>query len=410
MTVNNLSRFWQAIESLPSLAAVTADWELMVGDEFALVRPFLRPRPERAESFPRPNGLPYEVVEHGGSEFVGVCHETGNTLALTSNQLVIYELDRERLAGCVADMFGINRTGAGSDRSSRLVHLGWFTSAASTRYACLLAFPIESNDVHAIAAQLIAEGQAPFILFAPTRQWARRHVQTHLKFHGCVFVSLVEVVSCTIPGRLEAKEFLDTAVARATGVVSVVAGVPTPEPRRNVFQLNGDVWTLTFSDKTLQLRDRLGLRYIAHLIGSKGREVEAAVLKAGAKGAPAVKPSAGTEILDRQGFEACRADYEDLVEQLEEAKGFNDVARQEQLQGRLNALAEQLKAAQGFGGRRRKVGDESASVRTSVKNAISGAIEQIQKKHADLARHLDTFISTGHTLCYSPHPDVDWDL
>lgn len=196
-----------------------------------------------------------------------------------------------------------------------------------------------------------------------------------------------------------------------------VEGVQTPlvelpaTLERNTFRFEGDLWTLTFVTKTVRLKDSLGLKYIAQLLASKHRYIDAAALRSAATGNVRVQPSAGFEILDRQAFQEYQAEYDSLTEQLAEAKEFNDLAKQECLQGQLHLLAEQLKAARGFGSRRRKVKDEMANVRTAVKNAISRAIEkQIGKAHPQLARHLDLSIRTGQSPCYSPDPDVDWEL
>lgn len=63
--MNSLKRFWQAVELLPTLAAVEAEWLALLRGEYGLIKPFLRPRKDRASSFPRlDGGLPYQVVEH----------------------------------------------------------------------------------------------------------------------------------------------------------------------------------------------------------------------------------------------------------------------------------------------------------------------------------------------------------
>jgi hypothetical protein len=197
----------------------------------------------------------------------------------------------------------------------------------------------------------------------------------------------------------------------ATGIVKVTAPVADEEHGRNVFRMEGEVWTLSFADQTIRLKDSLGLKYIAQLLASKGRAIDAATLRSVATGNAFIKPLDGIELLDHQGILAYKAEYEDLTAQLEEAKEFNDVAKQEQIQRKLHWIAEAIEAARGFGGRPRRSKDERSIVRTSIKNAITRAIEgQIRKKHPDLARHLDTFIRTGQSLWYAPDPDLDWEL
>jgi hypothetical protein len=159
------------------------------------------------------------------------------------------------------------------------------------------------------------------------------------------------------------------------------------------------------------VKDSLGLKYMAQLLASKGREIDAATLRSVATGNALIKPRVGINVLDQQGFQEYQAEVESLTAELEEAKEFNDLARQEQIQTEIYNIAEAIEKARGYGGRTRKSKDEKSNVRTSVKNAITRAIEnQIRPQHSDLARHLDTFIQTGNSLRYSPDPHVDWEL
>jgi hypothetical protein len=288
--------------------------------------------------------------------------------------------------------------------------LGGFTSATQTRYEVFLAFPHEAVDLHVIATELIAEKQAPFILLAPTRRWLRRAAESALRINSCIFVCLKETIAAGRGGRLQLTEPLDAIIARATGVIRMAAAEPVMPSSRNTFQLEGDIWALTFAGKTIRLKDSLGLKCIAHLIAKKRCEIDAALLRAIVNGHILVKPAAGIEVLDRQAIERYRADYEDLLFQMEEAKENNDFARQEQIQTKIDALTRQLTSATGLGGRIRKSKDEFANARTSLTNAINRTIKRIQQKHADLARHLDNSIRTGQSFCYAPETEVVWDL
>ena len=41
--MTNLKRFWQAVESLPSLAAVESEWLSLLHGDYNLIKPFMRP-------------------------------------------------------------------------------------------------------------------------------------------------------------------------------------------------------------------------------------------------------------------------------------------------------------------------------------------------------------------------------
>ncbi|HEY7424642.1 MAG TPA: hypothetical protein VH682_10470 [Gemmataceae bacterium] len=122
--MNELKQFWQAIESLPGIAAVAAEWQAWLEDEFDWAKRLLRPRSALAASYPRLDGcgLPYEVVEHDTDDLVGVCRETGETIPLIKGQLVVYELESET--------WGID-----SPRSSVSTGTDHLMTGASTRSA-----------------------------------------------------------------------------------------------------------------------------------------------------------------------------------------------------------------------------------------------------------------------------------
>lgn len=137
---NSLRRSWQAIEALPSLAAVEAEGRTLVGDEYDRIGRFLRPGKERASFFPHPDGgLPLQVIEHGRDDLVGVCQETGATIALQPRQLVVYRLDPERLAHQVARALGLATPGRICASDVRLFHPAPFDPPAIQWRCCDLS-------------------------------------------------------------------------------------------------------------------------------------------------------------------------------------------------------------------------------------------------------------------------------
>jgi hypothetical protein len=191
--VVNLDGFWQAIESLPSRAAVEAEWQALVGDAYDWIKPFLKLRRERASSFPRPDGgLPYEVVEHAADDFVGVCPETGETITLNKTQLAVYQLDEQQLADHVAKALGF---GAANIVGSigRLFSLGILRPKGNS-LGVFLMFPRDPAEVESSAAWLISLGHSPFLLITPTRQFLTGDLELRLRSLGSAHLALVEAL------------------------------------------------------------------------------------------------------------------------------------------------------------------------------------------------------------------------
>jgi hypothetical protein len=390
-------------------AAVEAEWGQLLGAEREAVWPLLRPRAERATSFPRlrggPAGVPYEVVRHGPGDCVGVCPETGQTIRLAEADLVVYELDRSLLAARVANALHLRRHGEAVIWEGTTARLGEFSSPAGTSYRVVLALPATSGDLHVLVATLLWSQQQPFLLLAPTRRCLDQVIDARVRQSQSLFYSLSEVLAVSPDGQFRLLEplaglCLDPGKAAPTQWQASAAG--------NEFRLEGDFWTLTFAGQTARLKDRAGMAHIAYLLSHPRREVHVMVLLAVGIGRDLGRPSRGCPVLDEQAREAYRERYDALRGQRDEARDNNDPVRAERVQGEINALSEQLNGALGLGGRPRRAGDDVDRSRQSVSKAVTRMIEAIAKKHEALGRHLDKAIRMGECFRYDPETDLDW--
>jgi len=98
---------------------------------------------------------------------------------------------------------------------------------------------------------------------------------------------------------------------------------------------------------------------------------------------------------------------QEIDEELEEATSFNDPARHEKLGDERQAILDQVKSAQGLGGRVRQKFDAERSRKTVCK-AISRSIEAIEKVHPELGLHLHKSINLGLEVSYFPDIVIDW--
>ena len=81
---------------------------------------------------------------------------------------------------------------------------------------------------------------------------------------------------------------------------------------------------------------------------------------------------------------------DDLRKDLEEAERFNDTSRAERDREEVDALAEQLAAAVGLGGRNRRIGSGAERARSAVTKRIKTSIKRIGETIPSLGRHLAT--------------------
>ena len=115
-------------------------------------------------------------------------------------------------------------------------------------------------------------------------------------------------------------------------------------------------------------------------------------------------------ILDAQAKDQYKRRFDELRNDLEEAERFNDTSRAERDRGEMDALAEQLAAAVGLGGRNRRIGSGAERARSAVTKRIKSSIRRIGETIPSLGRHLATRVRTGYFCSYSPHPErpVAW--
>ncbi len=196
------------------------------------------------------------------------------------------------------------------------------------------------------------------------------------------------------------------------------------ESQENTFRREGDFWTLVFQKQVLRLKHCHGLLFVAHLLQHPDRDFHVAQLvallpSAGAHHTDAVYISrsererlgihsvAGADsnpLLDPTAKAEYRRRIEELREDLEQARRFNDRARTAELEKELEFIGLELSRAVGAGGRDRKHRAENERARVNVTNAIRTLTQKITKEHPSFGRLLRLTIRTGTFCSYRPDP------
>jgi hypothetical protein len=210
---------------------------------------------------------------------------------------------------------------------------------------------------------------------------------------------------------------LGGATARATA--DSLAMVVAFEASRNVFQREGEYWTVVFEGSVVRLRDTKGLRHLARLLAHPGREFHTVDLEAAdsqpappgaraGRGEPelAVRRDLGDAgvLLDATAKATYRARLAELGAELEEAEGFNDPARAAKARQEMDVLVSELARAVGLGGRDRRAAAHAERARLNVTRAIRAAMANLARANPALGRHLAATIRTGRYCAYTPDP------
>jgi hypothetical protein len=204
--MRTLTRFWRSLEALGGCATVTEEWKRMTGEEYELARQFLRSSGELATFFPHedPGICIYRVVTLGPDEHVGLCDETAEQIVLTTEDLIIHELDRRALQRAVAEAFGI-RPADPQDGGRKLPwRLGDFAPVAGYRFPVFLAIPSPRTGLLDAVCRLAAEVPGPFVLLAPTGRCLEEESRLLLRRQQACFLPLAEGTCVDDTGRLVA--------------------------------------------------------------------------------------------------------------------------------------------------------------------------------------------------------------
>jgi hypothetical protein len=195
----------------------------------------------------------------------------------------------------------------------------------------------------------------------------------------------------------------------------------SPTHEESLFLRQNDYWIIRYHGHDALLKSTRGLHYLAVLLREPGRElhVRDLLVRPIAVSTPTALCAnecvmdglyAGVAVLDAQA----KAEYErrinDLRQELDQVKRFNDLQRKTEVQDELQAIAEHLASAVGLGGRYRKTCSDTERARSAVTKCIKKAVREIGEAIPSLGYHLAARIKTGYFCSYNPHPDrpVAW--
>jgi hypothetical protein len=198
----------------------------------------------------------------------------------------------------------------------------------------------------------------------------------------------------------------EALAATATGLLEAAGRAGPGEFRRA-----GAAWTVAYAGRTVRLPDAKGMRDLAVLLSRPGRPVPAAELVAlsgGGRPARAGLAMGADAVLDDQAKQAYRRRVEALDREVADAEDQGDPDRAEKARSERDAIAHELAAALGLGGRDRGLGDPSERARKAVTERIRYSMARIAAVHPELAAHLRASITTGSACAYAPAEPVTW--
>ncbi len=204
-------------------------------------------------------------------------------------------------------------------------------------------------------------------------------------------------------------------LAARYGLDAVVEATPDPAPAiaaaphriEAICRREGETWLIGFDQVTFRLRDRVGLRYLVHLLRQPGEDVYCMDLWCTVRGANGPPPVGGLRepLWDLQTKMAVRAQRAELRAELEEAERNNDIGKCERLRQTIGELEAHLLRAVGKGGKDRYMSREVEKVRSRISHGVNDLVNKtIIEHHPALSRYLHDTVHTGFYCVYQPDP------
>jgi hypothetical protein len=167
----------------------------------------------------------------------------------------------------------------------------------------------------------------------------------------------------------------------------------------------GDYWTIRFAGRTLRIKDSRGVQHLAELLSRPGESIWALELAGGITDSSDAGP-----LLDGTAKRAYEQRLRELEEELADARACADEGRIDAARREMDALARQVAAAVGLGGRDRRAPSAPERARQTVTKAIRSVIRRLAVEHGELGEHLTRCVRTGASCEFVPdrREPVEW--
>jgi tetratricopeptide (TPR) repeat protein len=170
-----------------------------------------------------------------------------------------------------------------------------------------------------------------------------------------------------------------------------------------LFCREGEYWTLGEVRSPVRVRDMVGLKHLALLLGHPDQPFTAGEMSTQQNGGYVHQADTGPA-LDSRATSEYRRRLRELREELDDAEACHDLGRVANAQAEIGAIQEQLARGIGLGMRRRRAGSATERARLNVTRTIRAAIRRIGKHAPNVERYLSSTIRTGRCCSYEPTP------
>ena len=408
--MQQLEYLWHALEERPRLRGVRQELKDSLGSEYDAAARFLCPSGEEAARYPCPfpsgPGCPRHIIKDAGSirAVCGCTPKECSSTVLMRDDTQILQFDNARCGRSLQQLLGVLEATQDEAVDHDIVTLGIVREASSRRLPVVLLMPSSGVAAQALTAKIERKYRQGAILLTPTEYLIDPGTESRLLDSHFRWLTLSELLF--IDGsRLVAPRSLPEILAQQDTPVRGLDGPP-----ESLFRQQQDSWLLSFGGKQARAPHSVGMGYLAEVLRSPGREIEALAL-AGKfdRNVPGVDVGGGIEVADKRTIREAKKLLKEREAELQGLRA-NDWPRKGELEEEIAKIKNYLQRAERADGKIRKAGGQVEKARKAVWIAIQRARDDIQERHPQLAQHVKDSVRTGTKIVYLPKSAVSWDF
>ena len=377
----------------------------LLGNEFEAAAAFLGRTGDLAKRYPCPHpngaGCPRHVLTEADGSIRAACGSESkecDSVALLRDDVEVLRFDNASFVVALQQVFGISETSSNVEVDGDIAPVGTIRDASGRRRPVVLLMPSSPDAAQALVAEMERAYPQGAILLTPTDEFVTPESEGRLDGTDFAWHTLSDLIVLD-DRKLAATRGLECETRRADAV---------PQ-NGNLFRREQDTWLLSFAGKEVHIHHLVGLGYLADVLRSPRREIEALVLVGSQPENLAVDVGPGIELADDKAIRDARNLLKERQAVLAGLRP-NDWAKRGQLEEEIGKIESYLGQTKTVRGTARKAGGQAEKARKAVGGAISGALRKIHQRHPELAQHLRDSIRKGKTVAYLPQTTVDWDF
>jgi hypothetical protein len=189
----------------------------------------------------------------------------------------------------------------------------------------------------------------------------------------------------------------------------------TPPTAAYLFKADGKLWHVRFGGEQGHYNQDTDLGRVLRLFKSQGQPIPVQQLADYDQRSARIVPGAKKEpALDPEAYKRAKAEYDDLAQQLEEARKNGDSYKVSVLQEKVADMEQRL-SNDTFGGKAKRIGPRSPDekARNTVERSIRRAQQELAVAMPGLAEHIRQHVRPepdGTAYAYRPTQPVPWEF